>query len=72
MPRRRQVTAEDEAESTLNEFRRPRNSLLCILAYFFSHCSNRIRELRRILADPTFRIPELLDSKAQNVRVCIS
>ncbi len=66
-----QVTADDKAEITLNEFRRPRNSLLCIVAYFFAHCTNRVKELRRMLADPTFRMPELLDHKSHNVSTCI-
>ncbi len=67
---RRTVTHEDEAEITLNEFRKPRNYVLCIVARFYSHSTARIRELRRMLADPTYRVPELLDHKAHNV--CIT
>ena len=65
--KRGNVTLEDEAEVTLSEFRKPRNSVLCIVARFYSHSTGRIRELRRMLADPTFKMPELLDSKAHNV-----
>ena len=64
---KRNVTQEDEAEVTLSEFRKPRNAVLCIVARFYSHSTGRIRELRKILADPTFKMPELLDSKAHNV-----
>ena len=71
---KRTVTQEDEAEVTLSEFRKPRNAVLCIVARFYSHSTGRIRELRKILADPTFKMPELLDSKAHNVsyRVIVS
>ena len=64
---KRTVTQENEAEVTLNEFRKPRNSVLCIVARFYSHATGRLRELRKILADPTFKMPELLDSKVHNV-----
>ncbi len=66
---KRTLAQDDEAEVTLNEFRKPRNSVLCIVARFYSHSTGRIRELRRMLADPTFKMPELLDSKAHNVSV---
>jgi len=64
-----QTTAEDQAEATLKEFRKPRNSLLCVVSGFYSHCINRVKELKRSLADPTIRAPELLDHKSHNVSI---
>lgn len=65
---RHQQQVEDEADVTLAEFRKPRNSLLCVVSAYFSHASVRIKELRRLLADPSVRSPEMLDHKAHNVR----
>ena len=64
--RRRQQQEEDM--ELLKDFRKPRDSLLCVAAEFFSCCHPRIRELRKSLADPTLRPPELLDTKAHIVR----
>ena len=64
---RQQQAMDDEADVSLGEFRKPRNSLLCVVACFFSHAFVRIKELRRLLADPSVRAPELLDYKAHNV-----
>ena len=60
-------SAEDQAEATLKEFRKPRNSLLCVVSSFYSHSVNRVKELKRSLADPTIRAPDLLDHKSHNV-----
>ena len=59
--------AEADAEMSLNEFRVPRDTLLCIVAGYFSHTTNRIRELRKMIPDSSFKPTELLDSKAHNV-----
>ncbi len=68
LAKRRHITQIDEdAEATLNEFRRPRDSLLCVVAEYFSHAKNRVRELRNILGDGAGRAPELLDHKSHNV-----
>ncbi|KAH9525120.1 Protein unc-80 [Bulinus truncatus] len=53
------------------DFRKPRDSLLSIAAEFYSQCCGRLKELRKILADPTFRSPELFDNKAHNTLVNI-
>ncbi|XP_059153938.1 protein unc-80 homolog isoform X2 [Physella acuta] len=48
------------------DFRKPRDSLLSIAAEFYTRCQSRLKELRKILADPSFRPPELFDIKAHN------
>lgn len=65
-------TADKEAEVTLKEFRRPRDALLCVVADYCSYCSSRLPELRKMLADPSVRTPELLDHKAHNVSVFLA
>jgi hypothetical protein len=60
--------ADKEADVTLKEFRRPRDAILCVVAEYCSHCSSRIPELKKMLADPSLRSPEILDHKAHNVR----
>ena len=65
-----QNTASDDVEM-LSDFRRPRNSVLCIVAEFYHHSYNRIKELKRLIRDPGVRCPELLDYKAHNV-CCIN
>ena len=58
---------ENNTQISLAEFRKPRNSLLVIVAHFFNHATNRVREIRRILGDPSVRLPELLDTKSHIV-----
>ena len=60
--------AEAYAEVSLNEFRTPRDTLLCIIAHYYCHTTTRMRELRKIIADPGVKATELLDPKAHNVR----
>ncbi|KAK7491630.1 hypothetical protein BaRGS_00017083 [Batillaria attramentaria] len=64
--RRRAYGAESEEMELREEFRRPRDSILSIAAQFWTTCHTRLRQLRKILADPTFRPPELLDHKTHN------
>ena len=52
-----------------NDFRKPRDLLLNVIADFYSTCQVRLKELRRILADPSYRPPDLLDSKSHNVSI---
>ena len=67
---RRKTFAPDPEDIELRtEFRKPRDSLLAILAEFYTTCVNRLREIRKILADPTFRPPELFDHKTHNVGI---
>ncbi|ESO92838.1 hypothetical protein LOTGIDRAFT_232936 [Lottia gigantea] len=49
-----------------NEFRKPRDSLLSLVVEFYSFCGTRMKELRKVLADPTFRSPDLVDHKTHN------
>ncbi|XP_052063828.1 protein unc-80 homolog [Mytilus californianus] len=49
-----------------NDFRKPRDLLLNVIADFYSTCQVRLKELRRILADPSYRPPDLLDFKSHN------
>ena len=67
--RKQQVSQsqDTEADMTLKEFRRPRDAILCVVAEYYSHCSVRVRQLRKMLADPSVRSPELLDHKAHTV-----
>ncbi|KAL8568215.1 hypothetical protein ACOMHN_027738 [Nucella lapillus] len=64
--RRRTYGAEPEEYELREEFRRPRDSILSIAAQFWTTCHARIRQLRKIIADPSFRPPELLDHKTHN------
>ncbi|XP_064639472.1 protein unc-80 homolog [Lineus longissimus] len=56
--------AHDEDDEIRSEYRKPRDSLLNITAEFFATCLPRLKELRKMLADPSFKFPELLDYKA--------
>ncbi|KAL4233067.1 Protein unc-80 [Mactra antiquata] len=47
-------------------FCKPRDSLLNVIAEFYSTSQLRIKELRKILADPSYRPPELIDHKSHN------
>ena len=53
--------------SMKNDFRKPRDILLSVISGFYSACQNRLKELRRMVGDPTFRPPDLLDFKSHNV-----
>ncbi|KAL3872189.1 hypothetical protein ACJMK2_040132 [Sinanodonta woodiana] len=64
--RRKQYTQDDEDVELRNEFRKPRDMLLNTVAEFFSTCQPRLKNLRKTLADPTFKPPELLDHKAHS------
>ena len=57
---------DDEDMQMRNEFRKPRDSLLNVVAEFYASCQPRLRELRKMLCDPSFRPPELLDHKSHN------
>ncbi|KAL5011899.1 hypothetical protein ScPMuIL_010450 [Solemya velum] len=64
--RKKHNAQELEDMENRNEFRKPRDSLLCVIADFYGSCTTRLRELRRILSDPSFRPPELIDHKTHN------
>ena len=65
---RRKPHASDQDDFEVREdLCKPRDSLLSISAEFYTKCYGRLKELRKILADPAFRPPELLDYKAHNV-----
>ena len=68
--RKRQYTQETEDTELTNEFRKPRDLFLTVIAEFYSTCQPRLKsnELRRMLVDATSRPPtELLDHKSHNV-----
>jgi hypothetical protein len=71
--RRRQTMygAEPEDYEIRAEFRQPRDSILTIAAQFWTSCHARLRQLRKIMADPSFRLPELLDHKSHNVSTSV-
>ncbi|XP_071097692.1 protein unc-80 homolog [Haliotis cracherodii] len=64
--RRKAFTPDPEDLELRTEFRKPRDSILSILAEFYTTSVSRLRELRKILADPNFRTPDLLDHKTHN------
>ena len=70
--RRRAYGGEPEEYELREDFRRPRDSILSIAALFWTTCHSRLRQLRKILADPSFRPPELLDHKTHNVSPGVS
>ena len=70
--KKQQHSTHDEDAEILNNFRRSRKSLMCIVADFVTHSYNRVRELRRILTEPNLRSPELLDHKSYNVSTIVS
>lgn len=47
-----------------SEFRWPRDTLLSIISTYIHFSTQRSRELCKLLNDPTFRFPELLDAKS--------
>lgn len=61
--RRRYDEALEDLEP-IAEFRNPRDSLLCIVADFVSVAGKRIKELPKLLSDPSVRIPDLLDVRS--------
>lgn len=66
--RKRQETEDTELT---NEFRKPRDLFLNVIAEFYSTCQPRLKsnELRRMLVDAASRPPtELLDHRSHNVR----
>ena len=63
----KRASLEDEAETALKSFRRPRNLLLYIVASYFQHNVTRWRVLRRLLADSTSRAADTLDHKTHSV-----
>ena len=65
--RRKTYGQEPDDLELREEFRKPRDSLLSVSAEFYTKCYARLKELRKILADPAFRPPELFDNKAHNV-----
>ncbi|CAD5116523.1 DgyrCDS5405 [Dimorphilus gyrociliatus] len=60
------VHSEDDIEASILAFRKPRNCLLVIVTHFYVECHKRLKILRKIVADPSFRIPQLLDPKTHN------
>lgn len=66
--RRRPHGVDAEEFEMREEFRHPRDLILSIAAQFWTTCHARLRQLRKILGDPSFRPPELLDHKTHNVR----
>ena len=69
--RRKTYTADQDDFEFKEDYCKPRDSLLSISAEFCTKCHGRLKELRKILADPAFRPPELLDHKAHNVGTCV-
>ena len=65
--RRKTYGQEPDDLELREEFRKPRDSLLSVSAEFYTRSHARLKELRKILADPAFRPPELFDNKAHNV-----
>ena len=63
----KRASMEDEAESALKCFRRPRALLLSIVASYFQHNVTRWRVLRRLLQDSATRAPDTLDHKTHSV-----
>ncbi|XP_055887561.1 protein unc-80 homolog isoform X2 [Biomphalaria glabrata] len=64
---RRKTYGQEPDDLELREdFRKPRDSLLSIAAEFYSQCCSRLKDLRKMLADPAFRSPELFDNKTHN------
>ena len=63
----RPFRSESDDRELCEEFRHPRDSVLSIAAQFWTFSSGRLRHLRKTLADPSFRFPDLLDNKSHNV-----
>jgi len=59
----------DEEEMQRQDFRRPRDTLLNVVAEFYGATQLRLKKLRKMLADQAYRAPELLDHKSHNVRM---
>ncbi|GFR73733.1 Unc-80-like protein [Elysia marginata] len=64
--RRKTYGQEPDDLELREEFRKPRDSLLSVSAEFYTRCHARLKELRKMLADPAFRPPELFDNKVHN------
>ncbi|CAG5120059.1 unnamed protein product, partial [Candidula unifasciata] len=64
--RRKTYAPEPDDLELRDEFRKPRDSLLCMASEFYTKCFGRLKELRKIMADPAFRPPELFDNKTHN------
>ncbi|CAF3522158.1 unnamed protein product [Rotaria socialis] len=47
-----------------SEFRWPRDTLLSVISTFVHFSSQRLKELNKLINDPTFRMPEILDAKS--------
>lgn len=47
-----------------SEFRWPRDTLLSVISTFVHFSTQRLKELSKLINDPTFRMPELLDAKS--------
>lgn len=70
--RRKTYAHEPDDLELRDEFRKPRDSLLCMASEFYTKCFSRLKELRKIMADPSFRPPELFDNKTHNVCISLS
>ncbi|KAK3087178.1 hypothetical protein FSP39_002695 [Pinctada imbricata] len=66
--KKKQHNQETEELEMANEYRRPRDALLNVVAEFYSTCQPRLKspDLRRMMADTGFRPPELLDARSHN------
>ncbi|CAF0895311.1 unnamed protein product [Rotaria sp. Silwood1] len=47
-----------------SEFRWPRDTLLSVISTFVHFSTQRLKELNKLINDPTLRMPELLDAKS--------
>ncbi|CAF1474341.1 unnamed protein product, partial [Rotaria sordida] len=47
-----------------SEFRWPRDTLLSVISTFIHFSTQRLKELTKLINDPTLRMPELLDAKS--------
>ncbi|XP_014671826.1 PREDICTED: protein unc-80 homolog [Priapulus caudatus] len=61
--RRRYDEALEDLEP-IAEFRSPRDAILCIVADFACVAGRRVKELPKLLADPSARVPDLLDVRS--------
>lgn len=60
LERLRAQEEKNEVMEALEEYRKPRNALLVLVANYVSICTQRVEEIRKTLP-PRFVIPDLLD-----------
>ena len=70
IPKRRHTATEVEMDASIADFLQPRDAVLTVASVFYSHCQQRMRELRRVVPDAVTKTPEFFDHKSQ--AVCIN